>query len=61
MAADLLRTPPLTEQLADHLTEVAVGVDPASVMPSATCGGAAMRRGRTGSLQPTFFTPHERN
>lgn len=43
MAADLLRTPPLTEQLADHLTEVAVGVDPASVMPIATCGGAAMR------------------
>ena len=43
MAADLLRTPPLTEQLGDHLTEVAVGVDPASVMTSATCGGAPMR------------------
>jgi hypothetical protein len=42
MTADLLRAPPLTKQLGDHVAEVIVGVDPASMVTCSTRGGTPM-------------------
>jgi hypothetical protein len=42
MTADLLRAPPLTKQLGDHSTELAVDVDSAAVPARPPHGGAAM-------------------
>jgi hypothetical protein len=42
MTADLRRAPPLTKQLGDHTTELAVDVDAASVPACPPHGGAAM-------------------
>src|SRR5215475_258888 len=35
MTADLLRTPPLGQQLTDQLTQLQIGLDAASMMPGA--------------------------
>jgi hypothetical protein len=42
VTADLLRAPPLTEQLGDHTAEVIVGVDPTSMVTRSTRGSSPM-------------------